>query len=238
MQVGMNIIQRNFLRLLRAGAFSVKAPLEPMSGWKWQQLYKLSQQHGVTPWVADGITLLADDFFLQLSPTLRQQFADDTTDRIEEYGHLALSNPVLNSKLQEIAQKAGKDDLTYELLQNIVAIARTMLSSGASLRELITLGTYLRNTHDPIDYDQLQQWIASLGMQHMARLEAGLLVELFNFSPDEILFAKAHVGKSVHRLVSDLFLRKRRIRYIVYFPREAVINYATNLYHNLRNIEE
>lgn len=234
----MNIIQRNFLRLLRAGAFGDKETVEPMSEWKWQQLYQLARQHGVTPWVADGIGMLSDDFFLQLSPTLRQQFADDTTDRIEEYGHLAFSNPMLNEKLQEIAEKAGQDNLTYELLQNIVAIARTMLSSGVSLRELITLGTYLRNTHDPIDYDSLQQWLHSLGLRRMARLEGGLLVELFGFAPDEIQFADARVDKSVRKLINDLFLRRRHMRYIAFFPREAVINYATNLYHNLRNIEE
>ncbi len=234
----MNIIQRNFLRLLRAGAFGTRETVEPMSEWKWQQLYQLARQHGVTPWVADGISRQEGDFFLQLSPTLRQQFASDTTERIEEYGHLALSNPVLNDKLQEIAEKAGQDNLTYELLQNIVAIARTMLTSGVSLRELITLGTYLRNTHDPIDYDSLQHWLHSLGLRRMARLEGGLLVELFGFDPDEIHFADVRVGKSVQRLVSDLFLRKRRMRYIGFFPREAVVNYATNLYHHLRNIEE
>ena len=234
----MNIIQRNFLRLLRAGAFGSKSQLEPMSEWKWQQLYQLSRRHGVTPWVADGINAMVDDFFLQLSPTLRSQFADDDTERIEEYGHLALSNPMLNERLQQIAQEAGPDDLTYELLHNIVAIARTMLSRGVSLRELITLGTYLRRTHDPIDYPRLHQWLDKLGMGHMARLEAGLLVELFQFAPDEIHFAQAAQGKSVSRLVDDLFLQKRRMRYIAYFPREAVVNYTTSLFHELRNIEE
>ena len=61
------------MRLLRSGAFGKHEELEPMSEWKWQQLYQISMIHGVTPWIADGIRQMSDDFFLQLSPTLRQQ---------------------------------------------------------------------------------------------------------------------------------------------------------------------
>ena len=34
----MNIIQRNFFRLLRSGALNEFVSLEPMSHYKWQQL--------------------------------------------------------------------------------------------------------------------------------------------------------------------------------------------------------
>ena len=39
----MNILQRNFFRLLRSGALNEYESLEPMSLYKWQQLAKLTR---------------------------------------------------------------------------------------------------------------------------------------------------------------------------------------------------
>ena len=264
----MDIIQRNFMRLLRCGAFDRREPLEPMSGWKWNRLYQVSEIHGVTPWIADGISKCSDDFFLQISPTLRQQFLQDQTERIEEYGHQRLTNPLLNRKLQRWAEAEGRDNLTFDLLLNIVAIARNILSQGISLRQFISLGTYLRNTHDPIDYEQLKQWISALGMQRMARLEGSLLTELFLFSADEIRFAEARPDSSTCKAVSDIFKQtdqkaadwyftqgksifvgtsdssamlwqvKHSIGYLHYYPTEAVTNFMANFAHSLSHIEE
>ena len=52
------------------------AQLNPISivPWKWQQLYKIAVKYGIGPWIADGIKTYSDDFFLQMSPTLRQEF--------------------------------------------------------------------------------------------------------------------------------------------------------------------
>lgn len=36
----MDIIQRNFLKLLKCGAFGQREQLEPMSAWKWKRLYQ------------------------------------------------------------------------------------------------------------------------------------------------------------------------------------------------------
>ena len=83
----MDIIQRNFLRLLRAGAFGEYEQTEPMSEWKWKRLYQTSQIHGVTPWIADGIRLGDGDFFLQqLSPALREKFYADNTEAETDAG--------------------------------------------------------------------------------------------------------------------------------------------------------
>lgn len=59
----MDIIQRNFLRLLKCGAFEQREQIEPMSAWKWNRLFQLSQMHDVTPWCFDGIKMCGDDFF-------------------------------------------------------------------------------------------------------------------------------------------------------------------------------
>lgn len=234
----MNIVERNFLRLLRMGAFNSSEHVEPMSEWKWHKLFRLSTQHGVAPWIADAIRRDESDFFMTLSPSLRQQFYDDTTDRVEEFSSLQLTNPLLNRKLQKWGEEVGQDNLTFELLLNIVAIARNIIKQGINLRQLIILGTYLRNTHDPIDYPQLRQWISDLGMRRMASLEASLLIMLFHFRPDEIQFTEQLDDKHATQLLSDFFLSQRSVSRLRYFPRESFLNYAAEMFKAVKDIEE
>lgn len=67
----MTVVQRNFFRLLRSGVFGDNEVVEPMSQWKWLQLYRLSLVHGVTALVWDGVTRHKDDFFMRLPQDLR-----------------------------------------------------------------------------------------------------------------------------------------------------------------------
>ena len=264
----MNIIQRNFLRLLRCGVFNERETVEPMSEWKWQQLYKLSQIHGVTPWIADGIRRSEDDFFLQLSPTLRQQFYDDTTAREDPRERQQLTNPLLDRKLKQLEEEAGSEDATFNMLQDLVAIARNMLTKGISLRLLIALGSNLRSRRHEVLYDVLTRWLERLHMQEMAKLEGALLMELFPFSADEIPFTEAATNKKTQRVIEDIFLitqqkaeewyftqgesifvrtnnsnamlwnLKQAVKYGNYYPGEAVTSFMANFAHSLTHIEE
>lgn len=51
----MNVIERNFFRLIKAGAFEQNEPLEPMSAWKWQQVYSMALSQAVLGVAYDGI---------------------------------------------------------------------------------------------------------------------------------------------------------------------------------------
>ncbi len=204
----MDIIQRNFLRLLKNGAFGNREQTEPMSTWKWNRLYQLSQMHDVTPWVFDGINdaVRAGDFFLRLRPEqmqLWQQAAAEADKEIpcEEQQHL--TNPLLNHQLQQIAEKHA-DSPTLELLYNIIRLARYILTQGINMRHLVELGVYLRTTKDQIDYQQLATWIKKLKMGKIVKLEAALLVHFFDFRPEEIPFTTASVDKSTIRIAEDI----------------------------------
>lgn len=239
-----------------------------MSEWKWNKLYQISLIHGVTPWIADGILQSSDDFFLQLSPTLRQEFYDDNTERYEPHEHEALTNPLLNSRLQKVAQEAGEGNPTYELLLTMLSIARYILTQGISLRHLIMLGNYLRTTKDPLNYEQLKQWTRRLRLERMAQLEGALLKELFLFSDADIQFTDTPAEKNIHQVVSDIFQLtqknaadwyftqgksifvrtsdsdamfwhvKHSAKYMHYYPSEAVTNFFANFAHSLSHIEE
>lgn len=76
----MNVLQRNFFRLLRCGTFGIQEPLEPLSPWKWDKLYQLSLMHGVTALIYDGMRQMQDDFFLQLSGEQKEQWATTTRE--------------------------------------------------------------------------------------------------------------------------------------------------------------
>jgi hypothetical protein len=264
----VNIIQRNFLRLLRCGVFGERETVEPMSEWKWQQLFKLSQIHGVTPWIADGIRLSEDDFFLQLSPTLRQQFYNDKTARSDAREQQRLTNPLLNKELQQLSEEAGSEDATFNMLQDIIAIARNMLTKGISLRMLIALGSQLRSHRHEVLYDVMAKWIERLHMKEIARLEGALLMELFHFSPEEIPFTEATTNKKTKRVIEDIFRitqqkaeewyftqgksifvrtnnsnamlwnLKQALKYGNYYPEEAVTSFMANFAHSLTHIEE
>ncbi len=206
----MDIIQRNFLRLLRCGAFDQREPLEPMSAWKWERLYEVSRIHGVTPWITDGLQKAADDFFLQMPVTLRQKFDADQTSRHETVDQQQLTNPMLNRKLQELAETAGEPEApmgatTYELLQRLIAIACNILTQGISLRQLILLGQYLRGHRYSIEYDILKEWIKKLSMERIVCLEGSLLQELFYFPASDIKFTDTKIDKSIRRAVMDIF---------------------------------
>ena len=69
----MDIIHRNINRLIYLEDPSDREAIEPMSEWKWKRLFTIVRDYGLGPWIADGIKAYSDDFFLQLSPTLREQ---------------------------------------------------------------------------------------------------------------------------------------------------------------------
>ena len=80
----MNVVERNFIRLLRSGTFGDDTPIEPMSQWKWERLYQMSLMHGVAALVYDGIRLRNDEFFINLTNEQRekwQRMADDTEEK-------------------------------------------------------------------------------------------------------------------------------------------------------------
>ena len=71
----MNITTRNFLRLLRAGVFNTSEQIEPMSAWKWRQLWQQSTFFGIDTLVFDGYSKCSQQFFMQLPDDLLSQWS-------------------------------------------------------------------------------------------------------------------------------------------------------------------
>lgn len=307
----LNVIERNFFRLLRSGSFGDNEAVEPLSPWKWKRIYQLSLMHGVAAIVYDGIQNHSNDFFMQLPKALLEEWKQTTTNietsnqqidktigellsilnqeqtrpillrgqglatiypqplhrttgdidiffpytpqaekaelwansngkdaiqtdrytyqytwnntKIEHHSTpIRLTNPILNRKLQAIIASEIRccdssyiviDDTRIEvmpptlaLLLIIIRIAHYIISEGISLKQIIDLGMFLRKTGDKVDYVKLQEWIKTLGMEHIVRLEGDILVKFFNFSEDEIPFVNNKTPhEDTERIRQDIF---------------------------------
>ncbi|MGN1263308.1 MAG: nucleotidyltransferase family protein [Prevotella sp.] len=95
----MDIIKRNFFRLLRSGTFGDSEPVEPMSAWKWERLYHISLMHGVAALVADGIKRHANDFFLQIPSEKMRNWENTVTETEEENRNLNAQTAALFAQM-------------------------------------------------------------------------------------------------------------------------------------------
>ena len=204
----MNIIQRNFFRLLKCGVYGTAEELEPMSVHKWQKLYQLGQLHNVNPFIYQGLDKCRQQFFLHLLPQQWDQWQQahfqlmQDADDEELLRPYKLTNPIINRQLQAILDDEQSDINTRRMLIQIIRIARHILNWGLPLRLLIDLGVNLRDNSTKVDYEVLNNWLASLRFTMMAQLEAALLIELFGFSADDIPFAGGDVDSRKANIVA------------------------------------
>jgi hypothetical protein len=211
----INIIQRNFFRLLRSGAFESKEQIEPMSVYKWQKLFQLSLMHDVAGFAYDGLMRCKDQFFVHLTDSQWKQW-ENTINDMRKSSHNDdgeddeflradhLTNPILNRKLQSILDDENSDIKSRQMLLMIIRVSRHILNEGLPVRQLIELGTFLRTDGNGCDATMLEQWIKSLKLQPVARLEATLLIMLLGFSREEISFVGDKDDKNLGHIAQDL----------------------------------
>lgn len=208
----MNIIERNFYRLLRAGAFGTNEQIEPLSAWKWNRLYQLSEMHDVTPIIYKGIEACRDQFFVQVSDELLAQFEKATAhDEGEENDLLLadhLTNPVLNHLLQNILDSEDSNIETRKTLLHLIGIARFIMNAGIPVKRITELGIFLRQSSRKVDYMLLAKWISQLKLESMAQLSAVMLVRLLGFTNEELPFMKPMTDEKEEQLIKEIFRQK------------------------------
>lgn len=211
----MYIVQRNFFRLIRCGAFGQQEQVEPMSVFKWGQLFQLAIIHDVADDVYQGLQQCKGQFFLHMTDAqwnlwektindirLTPIHEDMEEDDLLRADHL--TNPLLNRKLQAILDDENSDTRTRQLLLTVIRTSRHILNEGVPIKELIRLGKELRQEGNRADFALLEKWIKSLKFQQAAYLEATLLVELFGFEKEEIPFAITKDDSHVKQVAQEL----------------------------------
>ena len=189
----MDVITRNFFRLLRYGAFNEYEPVEQMSAYKWNLLQRMAQTHYVEAIVnsARGNTRLQ-------CPTLS----------VPDAGLSRLCNGFLNRRLRNL-RAADPDSAepsieTLNMLDIIVQTTERFILHGVTYAYILNMGIFLRNYGDRIDYVKLENWLQRLNILSMAEFEASILVYTLGFQQDEIPFMRRVIPAAYDMAINTL----------------------------------
>ena len=185
-----------------------------MSACKWGKLYQLAVMHNVTEYIYEGLQLNKEQFFLHMMDSQWKQWEktirdirkkpnnDNEEDEFLRADHL--TNPLLNRKLQTILDDENSDTYTRQLLLTIIRCARHVLNEGVPVRQLVDMGVFLSNEGHHVDFITLEKWLKSLKLHQVAKLEGSLLMELLDFSYEEIPFIGNKTDKNVKQVAQEL----------------------------------
>ena len=201
----MDIIQRNFFKLIRSGAFNDKSTIEAMSSFKWRRLYEIVMFQNVLDYFVRGVNNNANDKNLNLPAKridelqAKLDLQDEKQSSRQEDDKIIgddaeLSNKWLNKRYHKIIynemHSIDTSTETLRMLQLIVFNTNAMLNRGINLDAIIRLGQFLRNKGDKVDFLKLEKWLSELHLQRMAQLLGSILIAVFGFEKDEIDFVK------------------------------------------------
>lgn len=225
----MNIIKRNFLRLLRLGAFGENEVIEPMSKFKWEVIFHIANIHNVVGVIFDGIAknkeneaLIPQDIILKYKKILDEEgygIKSQTTSSIPsvqlpDAGLSHMCNGFLNARLKRIRenepQSTDASVETLNMLDIIVQATECTMTYGLSFATILRIGIYLRVDGDKIDFVKLENWLRKLNLTRMAQLEGSILIDIFGFEMDEIPFVNK-MEPSAHKIAIEALEKPIRI---------------------------
>lgn len=225
----MNIIKRNFLRLLRLGAFGENEVIEPMSKFKWEVIFHIANIHNVVGVIFDGIAknkeneaLIPQDIILKYKKILDEEGygikAQATGSRpsvqLPDASLSHMCNGFLNARLKRIRenepQSADASVETLNMLDIIVQATECTMTYGLSFATILRIGIYLRVDGDKIDFVKLEKWLRKLNLTRMAQLEGSILIDIFGFEMDEIPFVNK-MEPSAHKIAIEALEKPIRI---------------------------
>jgi len=189
----MEIINRNFFRLLRSGSLNEFVALEPMSTFKWNRLFGMLKAQDVVSIALRGVKNYQYDETASIPKFLIENFSivnNGTTDLSTRN----LSNPILNIRLKRIQYKErhaiDTSVETLQLLEIIVDNISRTLNHGIPIKGLLNLGKFLRTQGDHVDFVKLDTWLQNLHLRRMAQLQGSIIITVFNFENSEIPFVQ------------------------------------------------
>lgn len=200
----MEIIYRNFISLMSAGAFGNDCHIEPMSRFKWGQTLKLAETYGVAGYVSAGIISAAEqDKTLFPKETIEAAYAVccsqptpptqyDKAFNLSKADTHKFANGLLNRKLRRIVNNEihsiDTSTTTLTLLFLIIDSINGSINGSINYLSTINLGLYLRDNGDKIDFVKTEQWLRTLGIHRQSNLAGSFLIKLFGFTENEIPF--------------------------------------------------
>jgi len=200
----MNIVGRNFFRLLRSGTLNEFETIEPMSTFKWRRLNRMAIAHGVAEIIYRGMQGHSYDKENTLPANIKNELLQNAQSyemRNEDNESLQLhdseqftqgSSPLLKQRLEQIRQSAQTAPpplpKTLELLNLIIDNTETLINQTMPLQGIGKLALFLRTQGEEADYVQLEKWLQQLHLQKMADLIGSLAMEIYQLQQDELPF--------------------------------------------------
>ena len=203
----MNITTRNFLRLLRAGAFDRDEPIEPMSAWKWKRVYEVACEQGVARLVFRGVQLLSDQFFLQIPEAQMEAWRKTVAQPIAQDDEPSprLTNRLHEKKLRAIMEGERAGSPTLAVLKAMLITTRHILDDGYYLRPLVQLALLLRPNSPKFDREKLAHWLHELSMERIVQFEMSLITLLFQTEAESLPLEPLPIDPKTEALADDLF---------------------------------
>lgn len=211
----MSVLVKNFINILRHGAFEDRKPIGMLSAYKWSQLTKLAEHHHVLSYYATGIEKYFYDDNLNipqkeidtikglLASTARQSFFD-----LYSFDKLYLYNKHHEHQLADLIKKEYADEeqsyVTRNLLAVIIQTINNMYTGKSYIRGIIDMGILLRNDGDRVDFVKLENWLKQTNTTRLANLQGRMLIDCFGFNVNEIPFSESEEKHAEHLLQRDL----------------------------------
>lgn len=193
------VIERNFFRLLRSGAFEDNEAIEPMSKFKWRRLFEMVEKQNVLPEFMLGMknhmlfeVVPISNELIRLSEEQLAKREAPTKFMTKDFPEM--NNRFLNRRLRKLIDNERHSIDTsvesLELLAIIINNSNNMLNAGISLEGIIHLGQYLRKRGDKVDFVKIDLWLEQLHLERMAQLQGSVLIAVFGFEKEEVPFVR------------------------------------------------
>ena len=206
---------RNFLNILRSGAFNDVKPIGMLSEYKWRKLVELAKMHGIIQIFANGLERYHYDSQLNISESLIDVIRNDLKSApvtgfadLYDVNSMALQSKPLNQQLRAIVRKEYTDpEKSYETMQVLAIIVfntEHILTGRSYLKGIIDLGRYLRLEGNKVDFVKLEEWLKKTKLTQMGNLQGSMLITGFGFAIDELPFVNKTVRQPMKQLLSAI----------------------------------
>jgi len=146
----MDVIRRNFFRLIKNSVFGGDEMVEPMSNWKWNQLLVMAGEHGVDAIVMDGLRPFIQNGSLRLKKDLLEKW-NARVVAIEN------SNHEMNDVLSEIFKVFSHQQLRPILMKGLGMALLYPVPEHRTCRNIDIFFTYVPQA------DKADEWARANG---------------------------------------------------------------------------
>ena len=206
---------KDFVHILRSGAFDDVKPIGMLSNYKWGKLVDLAKMHGIIQIFANGLEHYHYDSHLNISESLINVIREELRSApvtgfadLYDVNQMTLQSKPLNQQLKSIIRKEFADpEKSFETMQVMAIIVfntEHILTGRSYLKGIIDLDRYLRLEGSKVDFVKLEEWLKKTKLTRMSNLQGSLLVSGFGFTIEELPFMTKMVKKPVNQLLSAI----------------------------------